>query len=36
MALEVSFRKEIASLRLGEGDLFRGEGIIAVTKALLQ
>jgi indolepyruvate ferredoxin oxidoreductase alpha subunit len=36
MALEVSFRKEIASLRLGEGEEFRGEGILAVTKALLQ
>ena len=36
MALEVSFRKEIASLRLGEGQEFRGEGILAVTKALLQ
>jgi indolepyruvate ferredoxin oxidoreductase alpha subunit len=36
MALEVSFRKEIANLRLGEGQEFRGEGILAVTKALLQ
>ncbi len=36
MALEVSFRKEIASLRLGEGQEFHGEGILAVTKALLQ
>ena len=36
MALEVSFRKEIASLRLGGGQEFRGEGILAVTKALLQ
>jgi indolepyruvate ferredoxin oxidoreductase, alpha subunit len=36
MALEVSFRKEIANLRLGEGREFRGEGILAVTKALLQ
>ena len=36
MALEVSFRKEIVSLRLGEGQEFRGEGILAVTKALLQ
>jgi indolepyruvate ferredoxin oxidoreductase, alpha subunit len=36
MALEVSFRKEIASLRLGDGQEFRGEGILAVTKALLQ
>src|SRR6187431_2727655 len=36
MVLEVSFRKEIANLRLGEGQEFRGEGILAVTKALLQ
>jgi indolepyruvate ferredoxin oxidoreductase alpha subunit len=34
--MEVSFRKEIANLRLGEGQEFRGEGILAVTKALLQ
>jgi indolepyruvate ferredoxin oxidoreductase alpha subunit len=34
--VEVSFREEIASLRLGAGELFRGEGILAVTKALLQ
>jgi indolepyruvate ferredoxin oxidoreductase, alpha subunit len=35
-ALEVSFGKEIESLRLGAGDTFHGEGIIAITKALLQ
>jgi indolepyruvate ferredoxin oxidoreductase, alpha subunit len=35
-ALEVSFSKEIESLRLGAGDTFHGEGIIAITKALLQ
>lgn len=34
--MEVSFRKEIASLRLGAGQTFHGEGILAVTKALLQ
>ena len=34
--MEVSFREEIASLRLGEGEVFRGEGILAVSKALLQ
>src|SRR6185436_16133534 len=34
--LEVSFSKEIESLRLGEGDTFHGEGILAITKALLQ
>jgi indolepyruvate ferredoxin oxidoreductase, alpha subunit len=33
---ERSFAKEIQSLRLGEGAEFRGEGILAVTKALLQ
>ena len=34
--MEVSFHKEIQSLKLGEGDTFHGEGILAVTKALLQ
>jgi indolepyruvate ferredoxin oxidoreductase alpha subunit len=34
--LEVSFSKEIESLRLGDGDTFHGEGILAITKALLQ
>ncbi|MBL27624.1 MAG: indolepyruvate ferredoxin oxidoreductase [Rhodospirillaceae bacterium] len=34
--MERSFKKEVASLRLGEGDVFHGEGILAVTKALLQ
>jgi indolepyruvate ferredoxin oxidoreductase, alpha subunit len=33
---EVSFHKEIESLRLGHGDTFYGEGILAVTKSLLQ
>jgi len=33
---ERSFRKEVQSLRLGDGEVFRGEGILAVTKALLQ
>ncbi len=33
---ERSFAKEILSLRLGAGDDFCGEGILAVTKALLQ
>jgi indolepyruvate ferredoxin oxidoreductase, alpha subunit len=33
---ERSFGKEMQSLRLGEGAEFRGEGILAVTKALLQ
>ncbi|RYF16505.1 MAG: indolepyruvate ferredoxin oxidoreductase subunit alpha [Comamonadaceae bacterium] len=34
--MEVSFSKEIESLRLGTGDTFHGEGILAITKALLQ
>ena len=33
---ERSFRREVQKLRLGEGEVFRGEGILAVTKALLQ
>src|SRR5215475_28287 len=33
---EVSFHKEIESLRLGAGEIFYGEGILAVSKALLQ
>jgi indolepyruvate ferredoxin oxidoreductase alpha subunit len=36
MMAERSFAKEVEDLRLGEGDLFRGEGILAITKALLQ
>ncbi|NPC54749.1 thiamine pyrophosphate-dependent enzyme [Caenimonas soli] len=34
--MEVSFGKEIESLRLGAGQTFHGEGILAITKALLQ
>jgi indolepyruvate ferredoxin oxidoreductase alpha subunit len=34
--MEVSFREEIEHLKLGEGEVFHGEGILAVTKALLQ
>lgn len=34
--MEVSFGKEIESLRLGDGQTFHGEGILAITKALLQ
>jgi len=33
---ERSFKREVEKLRLGEGDEFRGEGILAITKALLQ
>jgi indolepyruvate ferredoxin oxidoreductase, alpha subunit len=34
--LEVSFAREIESLRLKRGQTFHGEGILAITKALLQ
>ena len=34
--MERSFKKEVQALRLGDGDIFHGEGILAVTKALLQ
>ncbi|MEK7945031.1 indolepyruvate ferredoxin oxidoreductase subunit alpha [Pigmentiphaga sp. YJ18] len=33
---ERSFTNEVGKLKLGEGEEFRGEGILAVTKALLQ
>ncbi len=33
---ERSFKKEVEHLRLGAGEVFRGEGILAITKALLQ
>ena len=33
---ERSFKDEVRALRLGEGEVFRGEGILAVTKAILQ
>ncbi len=34
--MERSFKKEVQSLKLGQGETFHGEGILAVTKALLQ
>jgi indolepyruvate ferredoxin oxidoreductase, alpha subunit len=34
--MERSFKKDVDALRLGAGEIFRGEGILAVTKALLQ
>jgi len=34
--LEVSFSQEIQALRMGAGETFHGEGILAITKALLQ
>lgn len=33
---ERSFKSEVLKLRAGQGDVFKGEGILAVTKALLQ
>lgn len=33
---ERSFAREVEDLKLAEGDIFRGEGILAITKALLQ
>jgi indolepyruvate ferredoxin oxidoreductase alpha subunit len=33
---ERSFAREVADLKLGAGEVFRGEGILAITKALLQ
>src|ERR1700749_57186 len=34
--MERSLKKEVDALKLGDGEIFRGEGILAVTKALLQ
>src|SRR4029079_3234610 len=34
--MERSVKQEVERLKLGEGETFRGEGILAVTKALLQ
>lgn len=33
---ERSFKKEVQKLKIGAGEEFRGEGILAITKALLQ
>jgi len=33
---ERSFKKEVKDLRIGAGETFRGEGILAITKALLE
>ena len=33
---ERSFKKEIGDLKLGNGEIFTGEGILAITKALLE
>src|SRR3979409_2679409 len=34
--VERQFTEEIEALKLGDGETFHGEGILAVTKALLQ
>jgi len=34
--VEISFRRQIEALRLGAGETFHGEGILAITKGLLQ
>jgi indolepyruvate ferredoxin oxidoreductase alpha subunit len=34
--MERSFKEEVEKLKLGDGEVFHGEGILAVTKALLQ
>jgi indolepyruvate ferredoxin oxidoreductase alpha subunit len=34
--LEISFTREVEQLRQGAGTVFHGEGILAITKALLQ
>ena len=36
MSAERSFKREVEKLRLGDGETFHGEGILAVAKALLQ
>ena len=36
LAMERSFKQEVEKLKLGEGETFHGEAILAVTKALLQ
>ena len=33
---ERSFAEEVKKLRLGDGEIFTGEGILAITKALLE
>jgi indolepyruvate ferredoxin oxidoreductase, alpha subunit len=33
---ERSFAAEVEKLKIGEGEIFRGEGILAITKALLE
>ena len=33
---ERSFKREVQDLKLGKGETFTGEGILAITKALLE
>ena len=33
---ERSFSEEVKKLRAAQGEVFKGEGILAITKALLQ
>lgn len=34
--MEVSFSREVGMLRRGNGETFEGEGILAITKGLLE
>ena len=34
--MEIEFTREVEQLKLGAGAMFEGEGILAITKALLQ
>lgn len=36
LGMERSFAREVEKLKLGAGDLFEGEAIVAITKAILQ
>ena len=35
-SMELQFTDEVAQLRLDDGEVFHGEGILAITKTLLQ
>ena len=34
--MEVSFSNEVKALRLGAGEVFHGEGILAITKGFIE
>jgi len=34
--MEISFAREVGMLRRGKGEVFEGEGILAITKGLLE